>query len=268
MAKVKVDGDEIFYEVHGNGPPLLLVSGLGGVLSYWKPMLPRFVDHFRVILHDHRGTGQSARTTVSSVEQMAGDLLAVMDDAGVDRALYVGHSTGGVIGQVMAIEHPERLAGMVLSASWPRSDTFFHRVMEVRKALLDPPNPEAYVKAASFFMYPAWYINANKARLDEADARAVKAFTDPKIMASRIDAILAFDRQSELGRIRIPTLALCAKDDFLTPSYFSEELSRLIPGCRLQLLERGGHGAAVTEPEPFIRAVLEFLMPLRPTVTG
>lgn len=263
MPKVTVAGGEIYYEVYGEGPPLLLVSGLGGALNYWKPLLPHFTKDFQVILHDHRGTGQSSRTMVQSVEQMANDLAAVMDAAGARKALLLGHSTGGAIGQVMAIEHPERIAGMVLSASWPRSDAFFRRVMEVRKELLTLPGPEAYIKGSAFFMYPAWYINANRQKLDEDDARAAKTFTDPKIMVSRIDAILAFDRATELGGIRTPTLALCAKDDFLTPAYFSEELARLIPGCKLHLLERGGHGAAITAPGQFIEAVLAFLLPLR-----
>src|SRR5262249_43011671 len=136
-------------------------------------------------------------------------------------------------------------------------------VMDVRKEMLKLPGPEAYIKASAFFMYPDWYINANGEKLDEADARAVKTFAEPHIMTSRIDAIVAFDRAAELNRIRIPTMALCAKDDFLTPAYFSRELARLIPGCKLHLLERGGHGAAVVEPQPFIDAALSFLLPLR-----
>lgn len=263
MPKVKSGDGEIYYEVHGAGPPLLLVSGLAGASGYWKPLLPHFEKHFRVVLHDHRGTGQSSRTPVKSVEQMANDLLAVMDATRVEKAFLLGHSTGGAIGQVLAIEHSQRLTGLVLSASWPKSDAFFRRVMDVRKELLTLSGPQAYVKASAFFMYPDWYINENAAKLDEADARTAKGFTDPDIMKSRIDAIVAFDRAAELGNIRMPTMALCAKDDFLTPAYFSRELARLIPGCRLHLLERGGHGAAVVEPQAFIDAALSFLLPLR-----
>lgn len=262
MPKVRAELGDIYYEVHGEGPPLLLVSGLNGTLSYWKPLLPHFTKHFKVILHDHRGTGQSTRSLVSSVDQMANDALVVMDAAGAKRALYLGHSTGGAIGQTIAIDHPERLLGLVLSASWPRSDPFFRRVLEVRKDLLKLPTPGPYIKASAFFMYPDWWINGNAERLEQNDARAAQAFPDPQIMASRIDAILAFDRLGQLHRINTPTLVICAKDDFLTPAYFSNDLAARIAGAKLHLLEKGGHGAAVTAPDEFLAPVLSFLLAL------
>jgi aminoacrylate hydrolase len=78
-------------------------------------------------------------------------------------------------------------------------------------------------------------------------------------VASRCQAVIDFDRLAELGRIHAPTLVICAKDDFLTPSYLSEEMARSIPGAKLVLLEQGAHAASQTAPEPFDRAVLEFL---------
>jgi len=72
-------------------------------------------------------------------------------------------------------------------------------------------------------------------------------------------AVIDFDRLAELGKIRAPTLVICAKDDFLTPSYLSQELAHGITGAKLVLLEQGAHAVSQTDPEPFDQAVLEFL---------
>jgi len=81
-----------------------------------------------------------------------------------------------------------------------------------------------------------------------------------EIVVSRLEAGLAFDRTSELAQIQTPTMVICAKDDNLTPPYFSEELAKLIPNPKLVLLERGGHACAQTVPDEFNKIVLSFLL--------
>src|SRR5689334_7045449 len=110
MPKAALDDVEIFYESHGAGVPVLLVPGLGGVGSYWAPNIPAFSQRHRVITHDHRGTGQSTRSDIRySVDQMSRDLLRLMDHLEIAEAHLVGHSTGGAIGQTLAVLNPERL---------------------------------------------------------------------------------------------------------------------------------------------------------------
>ncbi len=261
MPKVSIDHVELYYETNGSGTALLLVPGLGGVGAYWRPQVSVLSQHFQVIVHDHRGTGQSTHDRISySVEQMAADVLKLMDALGIERAHLVGHSTGGAIGQVIAIEHPERLASVVIYASWTRADPFFTRALTVRKELLLKSGVAAYVQATPLFLYPDWWINANHERLEDEAKQATTSFPPVEIAASRIDGICAFDRHAELGQITTPTLVLCARDDFLTPPYFSQELVRLIPGAQLVLLERGGHACSQTVPDVFNEVVLSFLL--------
>ena len=264
MPKANLGDVEIYYESHGEGEPLLLVSGLGGVAAYWKPNLPAISAKYRVIVHDHRGIGQSSRSMVKySVDQMTDDVVRLMDHLKIERAHLVGHSTGGAIGQTMAIKHPERLKSMVLFSTWTKSDAFFRRIFEARKTLLLKGGPAAYSRAASVFLYPDWWVNANEKLLDERERAGVANFPPVEIIASRIDAIVAFDRTAELGRIRTPTLVLVAKDDILTPPYFSHELAKVIPGAKLKILERGGHCSSESALEDFNRALLEFLATTR-----
>ena len=118
MPTTKVNGIDLYFEEHGEGNPLLLVPGLGGTGSYWGPQIKTFSEKFRVVVHDHRGTGKSTHdTSISySVEQMAADLVGLMDALEIEKAHLLGHSTGGAIGQVVSIEHPNRLMSAVLYA--------------------------------------------------------------------------------------------------------------------------------------------------------
>lgn len=262
MPKAKVDGIELYYEEHGSGPPLLMVAGLGGTGSYWGPQIAPFAEHFRVILHDHRGTGQSTPDTRTkySVEQMAGDVIGLMDALGIEQAHLLGHSTGGAIGQVIAIEQPERLKSVVMYASWVKSDPFMRLIFDVRKTLLRKSGGAAYAHATPLFLYPDWWVNANAAALEELERKTVAAFPPIEIAISRCDAVVNFDREAELAGIRTPTLVICARDDFLTPQYCSEALAQGIPSADLMLLERGGHACSQTVVDEFNEATLSWLL--------
>jgi aminoacrylate hydrolase len=252
--------DRIYFETQGSGQPVLLVPGLGGVGSYWNPNIPAFSQRHHVIVHDHRGTGQSSRSDIRySVDQMTDDLLRVMDHLTIEKAHLVGHSTGGAIGQTLAAKHADRLKSLVIYASWTKADPFFRRVFEARRALLTASGAAAYVRSTPVFLYPDWWVNENVGVLEEREKTVIPNFPPAEIVASRIDAIVDFDRTSDLPGIKTPTLVICAKDDILTPPYFTDELARLIPGAERVILERGGHCASETCTEAFNDAVLRFI---------
>ncbi|HEX7053197.1 MAG TPA: alpha/beta fold hydrolase [Burkholderiales bacterium] len=260
MPKANIGDAEIYYEEHGSGEPLLLVSGLGGTAAYWKPNIPALAGRFRVIMHDHRGVGQSTHSKIRySVDQMTDDVVRLMDHLKIERAHLVGHSTGGAIGQTMAIRNPERLEKLVLFATWTKADKFFRQLFEARRALLTQVGKEAYVRGGTLFLYPPSFIKANEALVEEREKLAIATFSPIEIVASRIDAIVAFDRTAELSKIRVPTLVVGVKDDVITPVYFSEELAQKIPGAHLVVLPQGGHCASETALEAFTAALLGFL---------
>jgi aminoacrylate hydrolase len=260
MPKIDVGGADIHYETYGTGTPLLLVPGLGGVGQYWKPNIAALSERYQVIIHDHRGTGQSSQSRIQySVDQMTSDLVAIMDHLKLDTAHLVGHSTGGAIGQTLAVLQPDRLKSLVIYASWTKNDPFFARVFEARRTLLTESGVAAYVRSAPIFLYPDWWINENIGLLEEREKVTIPGSPPAEIVASRIDAILDFDRTGDLSKIHTPTLVICAKDDILTPPYFSRELAHLIPGAKLIELDRGGHCASETNTAAFNAAVLDFI---------
>jgi aminoacrylate hydrolase len=254
------DGAELYYETHGDGPPLFLVPGLGGDGRFWAEHIAALAENFTVVVHDHRGTARSTLSRIDySVAQMADDALQLIDGLGFARVHWCGHSTGGAMGQVLAIEHGERIDRLVLSATWARTDAFFRRLFEVRAATLKVLGPAAYLKASALALNtPAW-IRDHDAELTAAEGRAGEAIPVPEIVLSRIAAIVAHDRRDQLQRVHAPTLAICARDDMVTPLYFTEELVRLIPQARAYILPDGGHFYPNVHGQEFRRVLTSFL---------
>ena len=208
---------------HGTGTPVLLVPGLGGVGSYWAPNIPAFSSQYCVITHDHRGTGQSSRSRIHySVDQMSGDLVRLMDHLEISQAHFVGHSTGGAIGQTLAVTNPERLKSLVIYAKLDEGGCFLSPRSRSAPDLahhLGRRRVRAFDCRISLSGLVGEQENLNL--LEQREKVAIAAFPAPKIAASRIDAILDFDRTVDLPRIRAPTLVVCARTHFLTPPYFS-----------------------------------------------
>ncbi|HVG79716.1 MAG TPA: alpha/beta fold hydrolase [Patescibacteria group bacterium] len=260
MPKASIGDAEIYYEESGQGEPLLLVPGLSGQGAFWSPQVADLSRDFRVVIHDHRGAGQSTHSRITySVEQMADDVLKLMDALRIETAHFVGHSTGGAIGQVIALDHPRRLRSLVLSATWAGPDPYFRRVFESRKEVLQTLGLEAYLRASALFLMPPAWVSANDRVLTEQHRAALAGAAPIEVMTSRIDAIVRHDRRARLGEIRVPTLVIVAQDDMITPRFYSDELASRVPGAKLVVLDGGGHFAPVAAADSYNRAVGGFL---------
>jgi aminoacrylate hydrolase len=252
----------LYYEEHGpaDGPPVVLSSGLGGSATYWTPNLAALAEHHRVILYDHRGTGRSERALQPDldVDDMADDVLALMDGIGLERASLVGHAAGGVIGLAIALRHPERLAALVVVNGFAEADPHFIRCMETRLALLHHSGVVAFVRAQPLFLYPARWISEHWQRLQAEEAGHIAHFQGAANIDARIAALAGFDISDRLGEITTPVLLIAAEDDMLVPDLCSERLAGGLSRARLERM-RGGHACNVTEPDAFNRHLLEFL---------
>jgi aminoacrylate hydrolase len=260
MPRISIGDCSLYYERHGMGFPVLFISGLGGFGSFWKDQGAAFAKRFEVITFDHRGIGQSDESRIGyTVDRMAADVVRLLDQLEIRRTHVVGHSTGGAVAQILAIEHSNRLASVVLSATWTKADAYFRRLFTLRKEILQRLGPSVYLQAATLVLYPSWWVARNNERLRQEEAQNLAAFAPMEIVAGRIDAMLAFDRTGELERIKTPTLVVGAEDDIVTPSYFSEELARLIPAAEVKIFPRGGHFFTQVRAREFNNAVLPFL---------
>jgi aminoacrylate hydrolase len=244
----------LYWEEHGapGGLPVILSSGLGGSASYWAPNLDALAADRRVILYDHRGTGRSDRALPAdlTVDDMADDVIALMDGLGIDRAGLIGHAAGGVIGLSLALRFPDRIDRLVVINGWSRPDPHFARCFEARLNLLHGSGVAAFVRAQPIFLYPARWISENDARLDAEEAGHVAHFQGTANIEARIAALKAFDVDARLGEIAAPTLLIVAEDDMLVPPSASERLAGGLPRATLMPM-LGGHACNVTEPVIF-----------------
>ena len=260
MPKLNVAGGEIHYEVAGEGEPIVFVSGLNGVGRYWQPQVPVFSSRFKVVTYDQRGTGASDRLQRTfSIDSMAAELAMLMDALEIARAHIVGLSTGGAIGQTLAIEQPQRVNRLVMCSTWTHCDPWFRRLFEARRLMYQTAGSELHAMFHPLWLYPPEYVNAHDAEIDEERRRSVSAAPLVEVSVARIDALLKFDRRGDLGRIQAPTLIIASDNDYITPSYYAQSLTRAIQGSRLEIVPGAGHSVSRTCPDTFNRLVMEFL---------
>jgi aminoacrylate hydrolase len=260
MPSIMTNGIRTHYEIQGTGPAIIFVSGLGGTGAYWQPQVDAFCKDFTVVTYDQRGAGSSDHPTGPySIETLVDDLLALIEALQLDRPVLIGHSTGGAIGQILAARHPELLAGMVLYASWAKSDRHFNWCFRMRRALLVGSTLEEYVHGSALFLYPPEHMKTHAETLSPALLASAAKFPAREVVLSRIDAIMAHDASAVLPFIQTPTLVTCAQDDILTPPYQSRLLAGAIPGARLEIVPQGGHSFSETETRLFNHIALDFL---------
>ena len=252
---------DIFGNADANAATIVLSAGLGGLGGFWRPQFETLGQRFRVIVYDHRGTGKNAESLPDgyAIADMADDVVAILDDAGVARCHFIGHALGGLVGLDIALRAPSRLASLVLVNAWATVDSHTLRCFEVRKALLDHVGPEAYVHAQPIFLHPAAWLSEHAAVIAREEEHGNANFQGADNLTRRLEALLAFDAGGSLGEIEAPTLVVAARDDVLVPYTCSQTLARGIKNARLWLAAEGGHACSVTDPGPFNATLLEFL---------
>lgn len=267
--RIDLGHTELYVEEHGEGEPLLLVAGLGGSGRFWHAQVAAFARHFRVVLHDHRGVGRSGPgPLISNAGEMADDLLRLMDALGIERAHLVGHSTGGAIGQHVALRAPQRLASLVLSASWAGPTPLFQQTFHTRRDILINSGPLNYLMIGTLLATPAWYLAPRFRSTQEYFSTRLAEFPGLDVELGRLNAVMAHDLRHRLHEIDLPTFVIGARDDQLTAPGLSEELAQRISGATLHLLAEGGHFCPQTVTEAYNEAVLGFLLARRASASA
>jgi aminoacrylate hydrolase len=233
---------------------------LGGLGAFWNPVRALLASRFQVITFDHRGCGRSERPLHGhTIERLAEDVVAILDDVEVARADIVGHSTGGTIAQVLALDSSDRVRRIVASGSWARPDPYFTALFHNRIAVLKGAGSAAYMRQSQLLGYPPAWFNAHAGEMEQALESAASDLSPLPVALARLHMLLAFDRSAELPRLRVPTLVLAATDDGIIPVHQSRELAQLIPASVYHEIERGGHFFPRVYPDAYANTVTAFL---------
>ncbi len=261
MPVAKAPGDvNIHYEIRGDGPPLLLISGTGHDHTFWSGQLPLFEREYTCLVFDNRGMGRSSVPRPGySLADMAGDAAAVLDDAGVDRAHVMGFSMGGHIAQELCLNHPGRVASLGLHHTWARNCPRLESFQRARKRLAEWGDMEVLAEFSLLGLYSHTYYDEHSDEM-AGKLRWLAEKSGPKDgWVGQLDATIKGDTMDRLHQIEVPALVTASTHDMIVEPHHAEEIHSRIKGSRKVILEGTGHVALIERPEAFARICLDFL---------
>jgi pimeloyl-ACP methyl ester carboxylesterase len=223
MPYAAVNGLEMYYEAHGDGSPLLLLHGGGGSIP--DKWIPFFTPQFRVIAPEQMGHGRTADLVARPFHyhDMAEDTVELMRQLGIESAVVVGYSDGGIIGLDMAIHHPKRVVKLVVTGANSRFDGYTAENQEFARSF----DPESQP------------VSDDYARLSPDGAKHWP------VVLGRLKPMWGAEPSfttEELQRIEAPTLLIIGDRGIVTPEH-AVEMFRTIPGAQLCVVPNAGHGA-------------------------
>jgi len=267
MPKVKVNDIEMYYEIHGEGTPLVLITGYGGTSQGAKYFLDvdRFSKEHQCILVDNRGIGQSTTSDGPyTIKIMASDVAELLDALDIEEAHILGGSMGGMIAQEMALNHPEKVKSLILVCTSPGGEKVWNIPGQLQGFYQMSWNfqpPEGYsdeeLLAVDLGMsYSDDYIEKIK------NSRSYSKVSDPMVVETlrkQYDAFVKHDAYDRLPQIKQRTLILHGSEDGLTFPEGAYTLDERIPYSKLVMFDGLKHSFLVEEREKFTNIVLDFL---------
>jgi 3-oxoadipate enol-lactonase len=237
-------------------PVVVLSSSLGTTLAMWDPQLPALGAQFRVLRYDHPGHGRSrGDPAISSVAELAGRVLELLDERGIARVSFCGLSLGGAVGMWLAMNAPERVDRLVLactSARFGNRENWLQRAATVRSCGME---------AIADSVLALWFTP----RTHRTAPALVSEYREMMVSAERegyagcCEALADWDPGDALKAIRAPALVLAGSEDPATPPEQGEAIRERIPGARMSILAGAGHLANLEQPDAFTQLLLDHL---------
>jgi pimeloyl-ACP methyl ester carboxylesterase len=236
--------------------------GFGLDQRFWAAQIPAVTATHSFVTFDNRGVGRSDGEQISTIEDMAGDAIALLDHLDIGGAVLFGLSMGGAIAQTIALDHPERVSALVLACTWARPIEFMRRQSALAELVINAGGPAALVDSTLVRMFTPKFFEVGGEFIDRMVAALLAEggpeLGRPEILLAQLGAVDKHDVLSRLGDIRVPTLVLGGKVDMMVPYFAQEEIAGAIPGAELATFETG-HGCMIEEMDAFNARVSEFL---------
>jgi 3-oxoadipate enol-lactonase len=257
----EANGARLYYEVYGEGQPLLLIPGSSSDHVFWTDEVPVYAPEFKVIVFDPRGTAQSSfpEGVDLTMAVMADDAAALLDALGVDSAHVYGISLGGMVAQEMALRHPERVRSLTLAATSPGGTHSVPMENWALEAVIAATTQG--VEAPNFLdvLFSTGYQAEHRAEAIEYFERMAGSWMTPQLFVAQAKAQAGHDTYDRLPSITAPTLVIHGTDDPLVPTENGRILAQRIPIAELVLVEGGRHGFLAEKQTEIDAAVLDFL---------
>jgi 3-oxoadipate enol-lactonase len=257
MPMIDADGCLLNVTVEGRdgGPTLMLSNSLGCTMQMWEPQIQALSQIFRVIRYDRRGHGKSSVPPGSySIERFGRDVLAILDDLNIEKVHWCGLSMGGMVGQWLGANAPERMGKIVLANTacyYPDKAFWENRIKTVK---------EAGLASIADAVIAGWLTQEFRDQQPDIAARmkAMLIATPVDGYVASCEAIAALDLRAALPDIKSPTLVIAGRYDKSTPIAMAETIRSQIPGASMTILD-AAHISNVEASHAFADAVLGFL---------
>lgn len=261
MPKVNVNGCDIYYEVHGQGDPLVMIMGLRRNMEWWYHQIPVLSKHFKVVAFDNRGAGRSDKPVMDySIRLFADDTAALMDELGIDHAHVLGISMGGYIAQELAINYPEKVADLVLGCtSCGGEKVVLMKAGRLEKFTANEGlTPEDILQKDMDIYFSDRYIENNPKAVEQFREISMRYYQPVDAFQRQFAACLSHDTVSRLHRISQPILIMAGDNDPLVPPENSYILKELMPEAKLSVFPKGRHCFFIEYFERFNQEIISF----------
>lgn len=265
MPKAQSNGIELYYEIHGAGQPLVLISGLGYPLWQWHKMVPFLAEHFQVITFDNRGVGQSDKPAGPYTAQMlAADTTGLLDALGIEKAIIAGHSMGGFVAQAMALDFPQKVEKLILCSTNFGGPHHVPVTSEAMKVLTDVTSDALtrFKNGLAVSTAPDW-SEKNPEMIEDWIQWRVANPIDPAPYQAQM--AIGFGLMSEaaafenkLPRLNVPTLILFGAHDKVVPPENASLLAEKIAGSKVMTFPDAGHFFPIEIAEAASRTITDF----------
>jgi len=261
MAVAEANGQQLYYEIHGEGEPLLCIHGLACDTLAWLPQLAAFSAEFRTVIFDNRDVGQSSMSQGDyEIADMARDALALADELEFDSFHLLGVSMGGAIAQEIAIQAPERVRTLTLAVTFPSGGRYAQRVSEVWGARVRQISREQHVDELMLLNHSEeFYENPETVNWLRGMILQNPHGQSPDALGRQLSACGRHDTRERLGGLEMPTHVIGSERDILVPIWKSKEIASLIPGAKLTVVPGAPHGVSLERAEEFNATALGFI---------
>lgn len=260
MPVVNTSGSQIFFEEAGQGEPLLLLPGLGAHSGIWGPFTKVFAERRRVIIYDPRGLGRSTTDREPlSLEVMASDAKAVIDEVSVEKTALLGASMGALVALRFALDYPDAVTKLVLVTPAGVRTRFSRWFYETLVLLTERLEPEEYVQLMGVMAFAPPFFERSYGMIKEVLKMLTPTESEYEQIGRQLACLKDADISSELSRIDAPALIIAGGRDMLVPIEQARKLASKLRGSRLHTIPDAGHSPFVEATEEVVSLIGEFL---------
>jgi 3-oxoadipate enol-lactonase len=262
MPIAKTKNVNIYYEIIGQGEPLVMIRGISSNADHWYEQVPVLSQKYQLLVFDNRGIARSSDPGGSfSTRNMAADTVGLMEAVGIKKAHVMGYSMGGMIAQEMALAYPEKVNGLILVATdcgislrikaKPEFSRLFSEMIRL--------GTNEAKKAAAGCLFAKQTVETRPDIIQRYTEVSLRFPASLKTLGRQWAAITLHDACKRLPKISSPTLVITGSEDELIPPQNAKVMAQRIPVAQMISIDGGGHLFLIEQPDAFNQAVIAFL---------